>query len=116
MRGRLHLSMITVALGAVACTGTPSPLSPAIRGSIGVPHNGMITNAVALPKKGEGYALLRDNGRNWGNPRLVAAVQGAAKTVARARPSGARLIVGDISARWGGQASGHRSHRTGRDA
>ncbi|MFT3774982.1 MAG: penicillin-insensitive murein endopeptidase [Minicystis sp.] len=116
MRWRLHLFILAAALLSVACTGTPSPLAPAIRGSIGVPHNGMITNAVALPKKGEGYALLRTNDRNWGNPRLVAAIQGAAKTVARARPGGARLMVGDISARWGGQASGHRSHRTGRDA
>jgi penicillin-insensitive murein endopeptidase len=99
-----------------ACTGTPSPLSPGVHGSIGVPHEGMITNAVPLPRKGEGYALLRHNGRNWGNPRLVAAVEGAARQVARVRPGGARLMIGDMSARFGGEASGHRSHRTGRDA
>jgi penicillin-insensitive murein endopeptidase len=46
---------------------------------------------------------------------MIAAIQGAARVVDRARP-GARLMVGDISARWGGEASGHRSHRTGRDA
>jgi penicillin-insensitive murein endopeptidase len=115
MRWRLHL-LLFAAILCVACTGTPSPLAPAIRGSIGLPHNGMITNAVALPKKGEGYALYRSNGRNWGNPRIVAAIQSAAKGVAHARPGGARLMVGDISARWGGEASGHRSHRTGRDA
>jgi penicillin-insensitive murein DD-endopeptidase len=99
-----------------ACTGTPSPLTPSIHGSIGVPHEGMITNAVPLPKRGEGYALYRNNGRNWGNPRLVAAIQAAAKAVARERPGGAPLIVGDISPRWGGASSGHQSHRTGRDA
>src|SRR5262249_8853288 len=87
-----------------------------IRGSIGVPHEGMISNAKALPKQGEGYSLLRSNGRNWGNPRLVAAIQEAARAVARERPGGARLMVGDMSGRFGGQASGHRSHRTGRDA
>jgi penicillin-insensitive murein endopeptidase len=76
----------------------------------------MITNAVQLPRKGEGYALLRDNARNWGNPRIVRAIEGAARAVARARPGGARLMVGDLSARWGGEASGHHSHRTGRDA
>ncbi|APR84917.1 Murein endopeptidase [Minicystis rosea] len=81
-----------------------------------MPHNGMITNAVTLPRKGEGYALYRNNDRNWGNPRLVAAIQSAAKTVSRARPGGARLVIGDISARWGGEASGHHSHRNGRDA
>jgi len=99
-----------------ACTGsTPTPLAPGLRGSIGVPHLGVITDAVALPKKGEGYALLRNNGVRWGNPRLVAAITRAAAEVARARP-GARLLIGDLSARFGGGASGHRSHRTGRDA
>src|SRR5262249_49138519 len=116
MRSRLPALALAAAPLLVACTGTPSPLAPAIRGSIGVPHQGMITNAVQLPRKGEGYALLRKNGRNWGNPRLVSAITSAARAVTRARPGGARLMVGDLSARWGGEASGHRSHRTGRDA
>jgi penicillin-insensitive murein endopeptidase len=98
------------------CIGTPTPLAPSIRGSVGLPHQGMITNAVQLPRRGEGYALLRTNERNWGHPRLVHAIEAAAKTVARARPGGARLVIGDISARWGGEASGHHSHRSGRDA
>ncbi len=99
-----------------ACTGsTPTPLAPGLQGSIGVPHQGVLTSALALPRKGEGYALLRKNGVHWGNPRLVAAIRSAAATVAHARP-GAPLLVGDLSARHGGRASGHRSHRTGRDA
>jgi penicillin-insensitive murein endopeptidase len=98
-----------------ACVGTPTPLAPAIRGSIGLPHQGMISNAKRMPKKGEGWALLRSNGRDWGNPRMIGAIQSAAREVSRER-GGARLMVGDISARWGGEASGHRSHRTGRDA
>jgi penicillin-insensitive murein endopeptidase len=116
---RRALRTFVLAAAAVllaACTGTPTPLAPSIHGSIGVPHQGMITNAVALPKKGEGYALLRGNSRNWGNPRLVAAIKDAAKAVTRARPGGGRLMIGDMSARWGGEASGHHSHRTGRDA
>jgi penicillin-insensitive murein endopeptidase len=116
MPPRLHVLGLVAALLTAACAGTPSPLAPSLHGSIGVPHEGMITDAVPLPKKGEGYALLRNNGRNWGNPRLIAAIEGVAKTVARARPGGAPLMIGDISARWGGGQSGHRSHRTGRDA
>lgn len=117
MRSVLQALAAATSLALAACTGTPSPLTPAIRGSIGVPHNGMITNAVALPRKGDTFALYRpQNGRNWGNPRLVAAIRAASKEVARARPGGAKLIVGDISARFGGQSSGHRSHRNGRDA
>src|SRR5437762_2670343 len=100
-------TLLTVAAAPLlaACVGTPTPLAPSIRGSIGVPHQGMITNAVSLPKKGEGFALLRDNRRNWGNPRLVSAIQEAARAVARVRPGGAPLMIGDVSARWGGGAS-----------
>lgn len=116
---RARLSFAVVALAALVlsgCFGTPSPLAPSIRGSVGVPHQGVITNAVELPLRGEGYNLLRKNGVRWGNPRLVAAIQRAARDVARARPGGSPLVVGDLSARFGGAASGHRSHRTGRDA
>jgi penicillin-insensitive murein DD-endopeptidase len=116
MRRLPALALLATSALVSACTGTPSPLTPSIHGSIGVPHQGMITNAVPLPRRGEGYALLRGNGRNYGNPRLVAAIQGAARTVARARPGGGKLMIGDLSSRWGGEASGHHSHRTGRDA
>jgi penicillin-insensitive murein DD-endopeptidase len=111
------LSTLLCALAPIlsACAGTPTPLAPSIRGSIGYPHAGMITDAAPLPYKGSGYTLLRKNGVHWGNPRLVAAIESAAKEVSAARP-GPRLVVGDLSARFGGEASGHRSHRTGRDA
>src|SRR5580698_8911843 len=100
MRRLPALALAVAAPILAACTGTPTPLAPSIHGSIGVPHQGMITNAVTLPKRGEGYALLRgDNGRNYGNPRLVAAIEDAARQVARARPGGGRLMIGDMSAR-----------------
>jgi penicillin-insensitive murein DD-endopeptidase len=116
MRRASLLALLVAALALAGCTGTPTPLAPGQRGSVGVPQQGVLTDAAALPKKGEGYALLRGNGRNWGNPRLVSAIQSAARSVARARPGGAPLMIGDMSARWGGEASGHSSHRTGRDA
>lgn len=112
MRALALVSMLSL----TACVGAPTPLAPALRGSIGLPHHGVLTDAAELPKKGEGYALLRDNGRNWGNPRLVAAIESAAREVEAERPGGAPLVLGDMSARLGGQASGHHSHRTGRDA
>jgi penicillin-insensitive murein endopeptidase len=110
------IAVVVASVLLLGCVGTPTPLAPAIRGSIGLPHEGMLTNAIALPRRGEGYAMLRTNDRNWGNPRLVHAIQAAAKGVSRARPGGAKLVVGDMSARWGGMATGHHSHRTGRDA
>jgi penicillin-insensitive murein DD-endopeptidase len=106
-----------VALCCAACVGSsPTPLAPALRGSIGVPHHGVITDAVELPRQGAGYRLLRSNGARWGTAGLVAAVQRAAADVARVRPGGEPLLVGDLSARYGGATRGHRSHRTGRDA
>jgi penicillin-insensitive murein DD-endopeptidase len=99
-----------------ACVGTPTPLAPTQRGSLGLPHEGLLTDGIELPRKGDGYVLLRSNGIRWGNPHLVAAVEEAAKDVKRARPGGAPLVIGDLSARHGGAASGHHSHRTGRDA
>lgn len=117
MRTRLNaLALAAAASIATACTGSPSPLAPTIHGSIGVPHDGMISDAVPLPQRGVGYTRLRNDRRNYGNARLVNAIASAARSVAEERPGGARLVIGDISARWGGQASGHHSHRTGRDA
>lgn len=110
--------LVCAALGSLAlgCFGPPSPLAPALRGSIGLPHEGMLTHGSQLPKAGKGFVLYRNNGRAWGNPRVVSAIRKAAARVVDLRPGGAPLVVGDLSARWGGKASGHRSHRTGRDA
>jgi penicillin-insensitive murein endopeptidase len=104
------------ALGVSGCLGTPTPLAPGIGGSVGVPHLGVQTNAVELPVRGAGYVRYRPQGRHyWGNPRLVRAVENAARAVATARPGGAPLVIGDLSAERGGEIPRHNSHRTGRD-
>lgn len=101
---------------ALGCVGVPSPLSPGVEGSVGVPHHGVQTGALELPRAGEGFARYRPHGtRYWGLPRLVRAVERAAATVAQRMPEGEPLVVGDLSARHGGKISGHNSHRTGRD-
>jgi penicillin-insensitive murein endopeptidase len=111
---RACIGLALLLLILAGCMGSPSPLVPSLRGSVGVPHQGVLTDAAPLPKQGEGYLRLRNHGRHWGHPRLVAAIVHAARTVMQARP-GAPLVVGDLSARSGGFAEGHRSHRTGRD-
>jgi penicillin-insensitive murein endopeptidase len=108
--------VVAAGLASIACAGTPTPLAPGVRGSVGVPHRGVITHAARLGDRGDGWKRLRDDGARWGHPRLVAAIEHAAREVARARPGGAPVVVGDLGNRWGGEASGHRSHRTGRDA
>jgi penicillin-insensitive murein endopeptidase len=50
----------------------------------------------------------------FGMPGLVALLQNAARTVAKAFPKSV-LTVGDISAREGGPLPGHHSHQSGRD-
>jgi len=115
-----HLArfLVWVFLGCAlsACFGSPTPLAPSIKGSVGVPHQGVLSGGTALPQKGPGYERLRTDAIRWGNPRLVAALKRAAARVAQQRPGGAPLMIGDLSAKRGGQIPKHRSHRNGRDA
>ncbi len=100
----------------VGCFGTPSPLAPGLAGSVGAPYHGVLTIAEELPVQGVGFVRYRKFGANhWGNPRLVRAVEVAARTVHDEIPGGAPLTVGDLSARTGGRIARHESHRTGRD-
>jgi penicillin-insensitive murein DD-endopeptidase len=102
-------------VASVGCARAPSPLTPNLEGSIGLPHRGVLTKAAELPAEGTGYRTLSANGRHHGTPRFVATLARAAANVARERP-GSVLTIGDLSARTGGHISSHSSHRSGRDA
>ncbi len=93
----------------------PSAVAPHLRGSVGVPHHGVLTGAASLPNRGVGYERYRTDGVRWGLPRLVATIEHAAREVQRARPGSPALVVGDLSQRTGGKIPRHSSHRTGRD-
>jgi penicillin-insensitive murein endopeptidase len=113
-----RLVAAVVALSALAtagCVGAPTPLSPGMRGSIGLPHQGSLTDGVALPDRGDGFVRFRKDSVKWGNPRLVSTITHAARLVRERMPGGAPLLVGDLSEPHGGQHVRHRSHRTGRD-
>jgi penicillin-insensitive murein endopeptidase len=97
------------------CARAPSPLTPNFAGSIGVPQQGVLTDAAELPAHGEGFRCLRNNDRHYAVPRFARAIERAAALVARERP-GPPLVVGDLSVSHGGQLLPHFSHRTGRDA
>jgi penicillin-insensitive murein DD-endopeptidase len=104
------------ALMLAGCFGTPSPLAPGLAGSVGWPHHGVQTGAIELPDDGPGFVRYRDHGGyHWGQPALVNGIVEAARTVHEAFPGGAPLVVGDLSARHGGQITRHQSHRSGRD-
>jgi penicillin-insensitive murein endopeptidase len=109
------------ALGGIGllfgCTRCPSPLSPNLGGpAVGLPTRGVLLSAAELPSSGAGFEWLKTQGHHWGVPRLVQAIEEAAGQVARERPGGAPLVVGDLSDERGGLLTGHRSHHTGRDA
>lgn len=105
-----------MSFSAWGCMGTPTPLAPGLGGSVGWPHHGVQTGAVELPEAGPGFVRYRKvGGFNWGQPGLVQAVQAAALEVQTALPGGGPLVVGDLSARDGGQVVRHATHRSGRD-
>ncbi len=115
MRSGSRAWLASAALALLGCGRTPNPVVPSFEGSIGMPHRGVLTGGAELPREGEGYTWLRQDDRHYGIPRFVAAIERAARTVARERPGGT-LAVGDLSRAQGGQLLPHLSHRTGRDA
>ncbi|MFW5739495.1 MAG: penicillin-insensitive murein endopeptidase [Myxococcota bacterium] len=102
-------------VATTGCAGAPSPLNPSARGSVGLPYGGVLTEPVALPRKGKGYVHIKPPGRNYGTRALVDMIQYAAAEVDR-QITGPPLKVGDLSSKTGGKISNHRSHRSGRDA
>jgi penicillin-insensitive murein endopeptidase len=84
-------------------------------GAVGSPAHGVLSAGLELPMSGPGFRWYNPMGHHYGLPRLVKAVEEAAAEVARERPGGQPLFVGDLSKRVGGQINGHRSHRNGRD-
>ncbi len=106
----------TVAVLSSGCLASPSPLAPQLGGSVGSPSQGTLQGGEELPRKGPGFERYRPWGRaHWGTPALVRLVQEVAARVELEAPSGAPLVVGDLSAKQGGRIPRHSSHRTGRD-
>lgn len=102
-------------LGLAGCISAPSPLAPGLAGSVGVPHSGVQTDGIELVG-GDGFVRYRPRGANhFGRERLVRALERISREMARDDPSAPPIVVGDLSARYGGKIPGHQSHRTGRD-
>jgi len=101
---------------ASGCFNTPTPLAPGLRGTVGVPNRGVLTESAELPVRGPGFTRYRPKSSHYfGRPRLVRALEQAAANVVRLAPGGAPLSIGDLSAKTGGRIPGHDSHRSGRD-
>ncbi|MDE2040520.1 MAG: penicillin-insensitive murein endopeptidase [Elusimicrobia bacterium] len=80
-------------------------------GSTGVPWGGRLVDGVALPWKGTGYQCIGYG--HWGTETLVKSIETVAGDLKRfGAPT---LLVGDLSARYGGRFGGHLSHQNGHD-
>jgi penicillin-insensitive murein endopeptidase len=112
----LALSAGVFVLALSGCISAPSPLVPGLSGAVGAPHSGVQTDGIELPAGGPGYVRYRPKGANhFGRPRLVKALETISAEMAKNDATAPPLVIGDLSARFGGKIPGHQSHRTGRD-
>jgi penicillin-insensitive murein endopeptidase len=84
--------------------------------SIGTYGNGCIAGAAQLAPRGPGWQVMRPSrARNFGHPKLIAAIQALA---AGAKEDGwPGLLVGDMAQPRGGpMLTGHESHQLGLEA
>lgn len=85
--------------------------------SVGWPWDGSLARATPL-RESERVRYVTEyaeRGNHFGTWQLVQLIERAAERVDQRLP-GARLSVGELSAREGGHIDGHRSHQSGRDA
>lgn len=109
------LVLCALVLTCSSCS-VPTPLLPQFKGSVGLPHHGVQTDAVELPARGEGFVRYRPHGRAyWGQPELVDAIESVSANLDETMPGGPDLVLGDLSAKHGGKIPRHNSHRSGRD-
>jgi penicillin-insensitive murein endopeptidase len=83
--------------------------------SVGSPIDGWQVRAKRLRSSSNLLIKPGSARRSYGHPSLVLMLQRSARQLAQQVP-GTRLLVGDLSNKYGGPLSGHRSHQSGRDA
>lgn len=106
--------MLALVAGIAAdARADPSPRSR----SIGTPEHGRLVGGVRLRESAHvrrvRYYTAR--GHVYGTPELVGLISRAAARVAQRHP-GAKLGVGELSRRRGGDIEGHAGHESGREA
>ena len=98
------------------CQCSAASRTPPRTRSVGWPWHGRLRNGVRLrPSDTLRFMHVdRPRGNFYGTPALVGLLQRVAQRVDVLMP-GARLNVGELSKRGGGNIVGHRSHENGRD-
>lgn len=123
----LGVSLLLIAAGAAAQQSEPSPVAKMLFGTahsaapgpaqaLGAYSRGCLAGGRALPVDGEGWQVMRlSRNRNWGHPRLLAAIERLASAMRAQGHAG--ILVGDLAQPRGGpMLTGHASHQIGLDA
>jgi penicillin-insensitive murein DD-endopeptidase len=112
----LVAALVVLVSGLPALADSPrSVANTKVSVSVGYPNAGSQLRAKRLKKSPWLVILEKSKDRTYGHPSLVLMLQRSAKQVGKAF-KGAKLVVGDLSAKDGGPLSGHHSHQSGRDA
>lgn len=83
--------------------------------SVGHPNSGWQLRAKKLRSNAHLKVRPRSQELAYGHPALVLMLRRSARDIARS-VRGSKMFVGDLSKKYGGPLSGHRSHQSGRDA
>jgi len=73
-----------------------------------------LTGGVQLVERPELFRVMSPDAA-WGRPEMIEMLTKAAEEMAWLKPDADPIVIGDISHRWGGVLSGHKSHRGGID-
>jgi hypothetical protein len=82
--------------------------------SLGAPNRGRLANGLPLPE-GDHWEFRSRRRRSYGARNTVTALVEAMETYGAHFPTAEPIRMGELSARTGGRAAPHKSHRTGRD-
>jgi len=104
------------AVAPPAVTDTPD-LAGSLSQAVGSYSSGSLLNAAALPLEGTGFVKIeRARDRHYGTEETIHALAVIGLKYSEAFPGSARLQIGDISVKGGGEVSLHASHQNGLDA
>ncbi|NUN13920.1 MAG: penicillin-insensitive murein endopeptidase [Myxococcales bacterium] len=82
--------------------------------SIGKPNDGSLVDGRAIPLEGPGW--IHVGGNPFGTDETVLLVAWGVAEVGLRYPGTVPVVIGDLSAEFGGPLSPHNSHQSGRDA
>lgn len=86
----------------------------ALSSSIGAPFRGRLINGVRM-HSGPGY-FVRNPTYSWGTDETVRSIVNAIACFRAKHPHAPKVVIADLSRRYGGRLKHHKSHRSGRDA